>query len=122
MPGKVERENLRLLLFRKSQHGLYAVEFGHVLTLVQENLAVGVVDDRLLDNRRGDDVIDLLRHDHRLAEILADGFVQVPDVFAHIGRSKGFPALFDKDHLAHAFEPAHLGNERLHDDERHDRQ
>ena len=72
---EVDRENLRPLLVRQTQQTLYAVEFLEVFALVQKDFAVGVVDDRLLDDGRRDDVVHLLRHHDRLAEILADGLV-----------------------------------------------
>ena len=50
------------------------------------------------------------------------GRTQVADVLAHVGRREGLPALLDQDHLAHAFEPPHLRDEGLHDDDRHDRE
>ena len=101
---------------------MYAVELREVLALVQQDFAVGVVDDRLLDDGRRDDVVHLLRHHDRLAEILANGFKQIPNICTHIGRGEGLPALLDKDHLADAFQPPHLRDEGLHDDERHHRQ
>ena len=115
----IDREDLAFLLFGQPEQRLYAVELGHVLPLVEQDLAVGIVDDRLLDDGRRDDVVDLLRHHDRLAEILADGLVEVLDVVCHIGRSDGFPRLLDEDHLTHALQPSHLVDEGLHDDDRH---
>ena len=118
---KVDREYLRLLLLRQAQQGLNLIEFVDVFALVQQDLAVGVVDDRLLDDGRRDDVVHFLRNDDRLAEILTDGFIEVANILAHIGRGEGFPALFDQNHLTHAFEPPHLADISFHDDDRHDR-
>ena len=82
---EVDRENLRPLLVRQSQQTLYAVEFREVFALVQKDFAVGVVDDRLLDDGRRDDVVHLLRHHHRLPEILSDSLEKVQNVGGHIG-------------------------------------
>ena len=41
------------------------------------DLAVRVVDDRLLDHRAGNDVLDLLRHHDGLTVVFADGFIPV---------------------------------------------
>src|SRR3712207_9238390 len=59
---------------------IYAVELGHVLSLVEQYLAVGVVDDALLDNGRLDDVVHLLRYDNGFPEILSDGLVEILDI------------------------------------------
>ena len=115
----VDREDLVFLLLRQPEQRLYAVELGHVLPLVEQDLAVGVVDDRLLDDGRRDDVVDLLRHHDRLAEVLADGLVEILDIVCHIGRRNRFPRLFNKDHFPHALQPSHLVDEGLHDDDRH---
>ena len=45
----------------------YGIKLVHVLPLVKEYLAVGVVDDALLDHGRGNDVVHLLRHHDCLA-------------------------------------------------------
>ena len=60
----VDGEYLALFLFRQAEHRLYTIELGHVLALVKQYLAVGVVDDALLDNGRLDDVVHLLRYDN----------------------------------------------------------
>lgn len=67
----IDRQYLGTLLFRQSENVLNDVELVHVFALVEQNLAIGVIDDTLLDNGTVDDVIDLLRHDNRLAEELA---------------------------------------------------
>ena len=41
--------------------------------MVEQDLAVRVVDDRLLDHRAGNDVLDLLRHNDGLTVVFADG-------------------------------------------------
>ena len=46
----IDGEYLALFLLRKTEHRLYSVELSHVLALVEQYLAVGVVDDALLDN------------------------------------------------------------------------
>ena len=71
----IDRKYLRLLLVRKAQQGLDGVEAVHELALVEQDFAIAVVDDRLLHDGRGDDVLHLLRDRHHLAEVLADGLV-----------------------------------------------
>ena len=39
-----------------------------------------------------------------------------------VGGHKGFPTFLDQYHLADSFQTAHLGDEVLHDDQRHHRQ
>ena len=46
----IDGEYLALLLFRKTEHRLYAVELGHILALVEQYLAVGVINNTFLDN------------------------------------------------------------------------
>ena len=48
---EVDGKNLRTLLVRKSQQRLYLVEFVDIFALVEEDLAVGIVDDGLFDDR-----------------------------------------------------------------------
>ncbi len=66
-----------LPFFGQAEHRLYAVELGHVLALVEQYLAVGVVDDAFLDNGRLDDVVHLLRYDNGFPEILSEGLIQI---------------------------------------------
>ena len=46
----VNGEYLALFLFRQAEHRLYTIELGHVLALVKQYLAVGVIDNALLDD------------------------------------------------------------------------
>ena len=96
-------------------------ELVHIFTLVKQYLAVRVVDDRLLDNIRGDDVVHLLRHYHGLTEILSDGFKEILDVFTHVGGHQGFPTFLNQYHLADSPELSHLGNKGFHDNKRNHR-
>ena len=96
----VDGENLALFLFRKTEHRLYAVELSHVLALVKQYLAVGIVDDTFLDNGRLDDIVHFLRHDNGFPEILSHRLVEILDVVRHICRSNGFPRFLNKYHLA----------------------
>ena len=98
------------------------LELVHVFPLVQKDLAVGVVDDGLLHNRGADDVVHLLGHHNGLTEIFPDGLEQILDIAAHVGGHKGFPTLLYQYYLADSFQTAHLGDEGLHDDQRHHRQ
>ena len=52
----------------------------------REYLAVGVVDDALLDDGRGNDVVHLLRHHDCLPVILAHGLVHIAQVLSHVRR------------------------------------
>ena len=52
-----------------------AVTDDGMIPLVEQYLAVRVVDDAFLHDGRRDDVVHLLRHHDRLAEILANGFM-----------------------------------------------
>ena len=85
--------------------------------LVQQNLAVAVVDDRTFHDVRGDDVLDLLRDDHGFAEELSDRLKEVFQIFRHALLADGLPRLFQKDHLTDTFQPAHLVDESFHDDD-----
>ncbi len=91
----------------------------HILALVEQYLAVGVVDDRLLDHGRGDDVVHLLRHHDGLSEVFSHRLVHVVQVFRHVRRGERLPRLFHDELLAHALEPPHLVDESLHDDDGH---
>ena len=53
----VDGENLPLLLVGQAEQPLDMLELVHVFPLVQQYLAVGVVDDGLLHNRGRDDVV-----------------------------------------------------------------
>ena len=57
---------------RRAEDG-YLIELVHILTLVEKNLAVAVVDDGTLDDRGRDDVLDLLRYHNCFAEELTTG-------------------------------------------------
>lgn len=76
-PGRVVRhidgEYLRALLVGQAEQRLYLIELVDIFPLVKENLAVAVVDDGAFDDGRRDDVLDLLRDHHSLAEELSDG-------------------------------------------------
>ena len=99
----VDGENLALFLFRKTEHRLYAVEFGHILALVEQYLAVGVVDDALLDNRRLDDIVHFLRYDNGFPEILSHRLIEILDVVRHVCRSNRLPRFLNEYHLADTF-------------------
>lgn len=81
--GHVHRQDLRLFLVRQSQQGLYLRELVKVLPLVKQDLAVAVVHNGLLHDRRGNDVIDFLRHHNRLSVKFADSLEQVADILRH---------------------------------------
>ena len=117
----VDGKDLPPLLLRQSQKFLDMFELVHIFTLVEQYLAVRVVDDRLLDNIRGDDVVHLLCHYHGLTEILSDGFKEILDVFTHVGGHQGFPTFLNQYHLADSPELSHLGNKGFHDNKRNHR-
>ena len=71
---KVDRQDLRFLLIGQPQQVLDCVELIHVLAHVQQDFRVGVVDDRLLYNRRGNNIVDLLCYDEDFAEKFANRF------------------------------------------------
>ena len=119
MVGHVDGENLTAFFVGEPQERLYLVELVHVLALVEQYLAVGVVDDALLDHGRGDDVVHLLRHHDGLAEVFSHRLVHVAQVFGHVRRGERLPRLFHDELLAHTLEPPHLAYERFHDDDGH---
>ena len=119
MVGHVDGENLTAFLVGEPQERLYLVELVHVLALVEQYLAVGIVDDALLDHGRRDDVVHLLRHHDGFAEVFSHRLIHVAQVFGHVRRGECFPRLFHDELLAHAFEPPHLAYESLHDDDGH---
>jgi len=53
--------------------------------------------------------------------VLAHGFVEVAQEGGHAGLRNGLPRLFEQQHLADAFQPAHLRKEGFHDRQRDDR-
>ena len=71
----IDGKNLALLLFRQAQHRLDAIKLGHILTLVEEDFAVTIVDDTLLHNGRLNDVVHFLGHYNGFAKILSDGLI-----------------------------------------------
>lgn len=79
----IHRQDLRLFLVRQTQQGLYLRELVKILPLVKQNLAVAVVHYGLLHDRRGNDVIDFLRHNNRLSVKFADSLEQVADIIRH---------------------------------------
>ena len=93
------------------------IELVHILALVKQNLTVTIINDGTLDNRRRNDVLHFLGHDHGLAEKFSDGLEKIADVIAHIGGCQCLPALFDKDYFPDTFQLAHLGDKSLHDDD-----
>lgn len=115
--GHVHRQDLRLFLVRQSQQGLYLRELVKVLPLVKQNLAVAVVHYGLLYDRRGNDVIDFLRHHNRLSVKFADSLEKIADVVRHPFLGDSLPRFLYDDHLAHPFQTAHLVDKQLHDDD-----
>ena len=71
----IDGKNLALLLFRQSQHRLYAIKLGHILALVEEDFAVAVVYDTNLQKRRLNDVVHYMRNHNGNAKILAHPLV-----------------------------------------------
>lgn len=73
--GRSIMRDLGLLLVRKSQQALDAVELCHVLTLIEKNLAICIVDDRVFYNGRRNNIIDFLRYGNSFSKILADSLM-----------------------------------------------
>lgn len=77
----IDGKYLRLFLIGQSQHRLNVIEFVHVLSLVEQDFAVGIVDDTFLYDRRLDDVIHFLRNDYCLAKEFPNRLKKILDVF-----------------------------------------
>lgn len=73
--GPIDRQHLIAFLITQSQQLLNLVELVSILTHVQKDAAVAVGDDALLEDGRRQQVVQLLRYAHTLAEILAAGFM-----------------------------------------------
>ena len=86
--------------------------------MVEQYLAVRVVDDALLHDGRRDDVVHLLRHHNRLAEVFSDRLVHIAQVISHVRRRKGLPSLLHDKLFSDAFQPPHLVDKCFHDDNR----
>ena len=112
---------MRTFLVGQTEQRLYLIELVHVLALVKENLAVAVVDDGTLDNRRRNDILDLLRDNDGLAKELSDGLKEILQIFRHALLADGFPGFFQQYHLADTFQFPHLVDEGFHDDNGHNR-
>ena len=61
-----------------------AVTDDGMIPLVEQYLAVGVVDDSFLDNRRRYYVVNLLCNHHSLAEILAHCLEHIAHILRHV--------------------------------------
>ena len=73
--GPIDRQHLIAFLITQSQQLLNLVELVSILTHVQKDAAVAVGDDALLEDGRRQQVVQLLRYAHTLAEILAAGYM-----------------------------------------------
>ena len=118
----VDGKDLRTFLVGQAEQRLYLVELVHVFALVKKNLAVAVVDDGTFDNRRRNDILDLLRDDNGLAEELSDGLKEILQIFRHALLADGFPGFFQQYHLTDTFQLPHLVDEGFHDDDGHNRE
>lgn len=49
--GLIDGQNLSFFLVGQSEQGLHGIELVDILALIQQNLAIGIVDDGILDNR-----------------------------------------------------------------------
>ena len=116
----IDGEDLSPFLIRQSQECLYLVELVHVLALVEQYLAVRIVDDTFLDYGRGDDVVHFLRHHDRLSEELTHGLIEVAYVTRHVCRGNRLPRFLDKDDFPYSLQPSHLVDEQLHNDDGRD--
>ena len=69
---RVYSEDLLTLDWCQTEYGCYILVSVLELGLVEKNLDIGVVDDSLLDNRRVNDIVKLLRNNTGNAMKLAD--------------------------------------------------
>ena len=94
--GPIDRQHLIAFLITQSQQLLNLVELVSILTHVQKDAAVAVGDDALLEDGRRQQVVQLLRYAHTLAEILAAGFIQILDKSRHARLGDSFPCFFEQ--------------------------
>ena len=117
----VNGEDFPAIDIGQAEDGLDVVETLAELALVEQHHHVGVVDDGLLDDGAADDVLYLLCHHADTGPEFTGGLVEVLDVLCHHGRGDGLPCLLDDQALAVLLD-AHLLDEGVHDDERHQRE
>ena len=89
--------------------------------MVKQDGDVGVVDNRFLDNRTADNVLQLLRNDTNHSPEFSGCLIQIFDVLCHHGGGHGFPCLFYDKHLAVLLD-THLLDEHIHDDKGYKRE
>ena len=117
----VDGENLSALHIGKAKNGFDVVKALLELALVEQDGNIGVVDDGFLDDGAADYVLQLLGDDTDHGPELSGGLVEVLDVLGHHRRGYGLPGFFNDQHLAVLLD-AHLLDEHVHDDERHQRE
>ena len=79
---------------RSDRATLDLIELVHILALVKENLTVTIINDGTLDNRRRNDVLHFLGHDHGLTEKLSDGLEKIAEIIPLIlADANGLPGL-----------------------------
>src|SRR3546814_7646975 len=71
----------------------------------------------LLDDRRGNQIVNLLSDRYRFPKMLSDRLIQILHETGHARAGDGFPGFFNADYLAHASKLSHLADKQLHDDQ-----
>ena len=114
----VDGEYLLAVHIGQTKYRLDGVESFLEFTLVEQHHHIRVVDDGFFHYLTADDVLYLLCHHTHACPEFSGGLIQIFYVFRHHGRGDGFPCLLDDEHLSVLFN-AHLLQEDVHDDERH---
>ena len=114
----VNGEDFLAVHIGQTEYRLDGVKTFLELALVEQHHHIRVVDDGFLNYLTSDDVLYLLRHHTHACPEFSGGLIQIFYVFRHHGRGDGFPCLLDDEHLSVLFD-AHLLQEHVHDDERH---
>ena len=91
--------------------------------MIEQDLLVRIVDDRILDDFIADDVTHLLRHHDHLSVMFTYRLVEILDELRRTALRDGFPRLLDKDHFPLVrLQAPHLGDVRIHQHDCHDRE
>src|SRR5690606_38447005 len=115
----IHGKDKRSLLFCQSKELLDLLKPILVFALIQQDLAITVIDDRLFHYRRRNDIFHVLGDHNGLPKEFTDRLEQVFDIGRKPFFHQGLPSLFDQDHLAHSFLLAHLIDKYFHDNDRH---
>ena len=115
--GKINRKYLAAFLVRQAEQILYLVELVLILPLVEQYLAIPVVDNRLFHNGGRDNIIDFLRDYNRLSVKLSNRFKEILYVGCHTFLGDCLSCFLNQYHLADTLQTSHFINERLHDND-----